>query len=141
MQIGKVAKLTALTVDAIRFYERRSLLPKPARTVGRFRLYTGDDVLRLDFIRRMQDLGFSLSEIKQLLELRERRLNACDEVSALLKTKLENVRSKISELQKLEVELAVDLRKCNRELKSREKHGPRSCPVLASSIQRRQVLC
>ncbi len=50
MQIGQVAKLTALTVDAIRFYERRSLLPKPARTVGRFRLYT--DVVRLDFISK-----------------------------------------------------------------------------------------
>jgi DNA-binding transcriptional MerR regulator len=133
MQIGEVAKLTALTIDAIRFYERRSLLPKAARTAGRFRLYTNSDVERLDFIKTMQDLGFSLQEIKQLLELRERRLDACDEVSGLLKAKLISVRSKITELQKLETELAADLRKCGRELKHRARHAPRGCPVLAGS--------
>jgi DNA-binding transcriptional MerR regulator len=136
MQIGQVAKLTALTVDAIRFYERRSLLPKAARTAGRFRLYTNGDVVRLDFIKTMQNLGFSLWEIKQLLELRERRLDACDEVSALLKAKLVSVRSKIRELQKLETELAADLRKCSRELKHRARHAPRSCPVLVGSSQK-----
>ena len=52
MQIGEVAKLTALTVDAIRFYERRALLPKAPRTAGRFRLYTNSDVARLGFIGR-----------------------------------------------------------------------------------------
>jgi DNA-binding transcriptional MerR regulator len=119
MQIGQVAKLIALTIDAVRFYERHSLLPKAARTAGRFRLYTNGAVARLDFIKTMQDLGFSLQEIKQLLELRERRLDACDEVSALLKAKLVSVRSKIRELQKLETELAADLRKCSWELKHR----------------------
>jgi DNA-binding transcriptional MerR regulator len=58
MQIGEVAKWTALTVDAIRFYERRALLPKASRTVRRFRLYTNDDVARLGSIRQMQGLGF-----------------------------------------------------------------------------------
>ena len=93
MQIGGVAKLTALSVDAIRFYERRALLPKPPRTAGRFRLYTNQDVERLDFIRRMQGLGFSLREIRQLLDLREHHREACHEVRDLLKTKLVNVRS------------------------------------------------
>ncbi len=60
MQIGEVAKLTALSVDAIRFYERRTLLPKAPRTAGRFRLYSHEDVAQLSFIRKMQGLGFSL---------------------------------------------------------------------------------
>lgn len=133
MQIGEVARLTALTVDAIRFYERRALLPKALRTPGRFRLYTNDDVARLGFIRQMQGLGFSLTEIRQLLELREHHLDACLEVRDLLKTKLEKVHSKIRELEQLERELALDLHKCNRELKHRQKHTPRKCPILISS--------
>ncbi|MGA7380026.1 MAG: heavy metal-responsive transcriptional regulator [Terriglobales bacterium] len=142
MQIGEVAKLTALTVDAIRFYERRALLPKAPRTAGRFRLYTNDDVGRLGFIRQMQGLGFSLSEIKQLLELREHHLDACLEVRDLLKTKLEKVHSKIRELGQLEHELALDLHKCNRELKHRQRRTPRKCPILISSNGKvREVPC
>jgi DNA-binding transcriptional MerR regulator len=142
MQIGEVAKLTALTVDAIRFYERRALLPKAPRTPGRFRLYTSDDVCRLGFIRQMQGLGFSLTEIKQLLELREHHLDACLEVRDLLKTKLGKVHSKIRELEKLEHELALDLHKCNRELKRRQRRTPRTCPILISPNGKvRQMPC
>lgn len=133
MQIGEVAKVTALTVDAIRFYERRALLPKAPRTAGRFRLYSDDDVERLAFIRQMQGLGFSLREVKQLLDLREHRLDACDEVKELLKTKLEKVRSKVRELERLERGLVLDLQKCNRELRRRQSHAPRHCPVLSTS--------
>lgn len=136
MQIGEVAKRTALTVDAIRFYERRALLPKAPRSAGRFRLYCGEDIVRLGFIREMQGLGFSLHEIRQLLDLRERRLDACHKVRDLLKMKLEKVGSKIRELERLERELALDLRKCNRELKHRERHAPQSCPVLTRSDAR-----
>jgi DNA-binding transcriptional MerR regulator len=132
MQIGEAAKRTALSVDAIRFYEKRSLLPKPPRTSGRFRLYSDDDVARLDFIRQMQGLGFSLREVRQLLDLRAHPLNACQEVRHLLETKLKEVRGKISDLQTLERELSLDFRKCNLELKSRGKHSARGCPVLSS---------
>ena len=128
LQIGEVAKLTALSIDAIRFYERSSLLPEVSRTPGRFRLYTNADVARLSFIRKVQSLGFSLREVRQILDLRENRLDACKEVSELVKMKLVEVRSKIRELQKLEGELASGLRKCNAERKHHRKH--RSCPVL-----------
>lgn len=141
MQIGEASKRTSLTPDAIRFYERRSLLPKPERTAGRFRLYTDADVERLSFIRQMQGLGFSLREIGQLLDLRERRFDACHEVKDLLDAKLKKVRAKVKELASLERELIADLRKCNRELKHRKKHEPISCPVLASSHTRRNHKC
>ncbi len=130
IQIGEAAKLTALSIDAIRLYERRALLPKVPRTAGRFRLYTADDISRLSFIKQMQGVGFSLQEIKRLLDLRERPRNACREVSELLKTKLAKVRGTIQELKELERELAVDLKKCNRELTYSKKHPPRNCPIL-----------
>ena len=130
MQIGEAAQRAALTIDTIRFYEWRTLLPAAPRTVGQFRLYTADDLIRLNFIKQMQGLGFSLDQIKQLLELRDRGRYACDEVSNLLSDKLIEIRGKIRELQKLETALALDLRKCNRELKQRRSRAPRQCPVL-----------
>ncbi len=62
MQIGIVAKKIGLSVDAIRFYERNALLPRPPRTQGGFRRYAENDVETLVFIRRVQGLGFKLSE-------------------------------------------------------------------------------
>ena len=130
MHIGEAAKRSLLTVDAIRFYERQALLPKSPRTEGRFRMFTIDDVARLQFIRQMQGLGFSLKEIKQLLDLRSHKVEACPSVRDLLGTKIATIRAKIHELQKLEAELSADLRKCNRELRHRKSHAPCACPVL-----------
>ena len=130
MQIGEVAKRASLTVDTIRFYERRRLLPKAERTSGKFRLYTEDAVERLRFIQQMQGLGFSLKEVGELLQLRERKVEACEPVKKLLKTKLADVRSKLTDLRQLEAELVADLSKCNRELNRRRRHAPCACPVL-----------
>ena len=133
IQIGEVAKRAALTVDAIRFYERRRLLPKAARSVGRFRLYSKDAVERLRFIRQMQGLGFSLREIGELIDLRDRKVDACESVSELLKAKLADVHSKLEELQQLESHLQADLRKCNLELKHRQRSAAGPCPVLQNT--------
>jgi MerR family transcriptional regulator, mercuric resistance operon regulatory protein len=130
MQIGEVAKRASLTVDAIRFYERRKLLPRSERTSGKFRLYTEDAVERLRFIQQMQGLGFSLNEVGELLKLRERKGNACEAVKTLLEAKLTDVRSKLADLLRLESELVADLRKCNRELNYRRRNTPCPCPVL-----------
>ena len=130
MQIGEVAKRTSLTADAIRFYERRKLLPKPLRSAGRFRLYGDGTVERLHFIQQMQGLGFSLREVSELIQLRERRVDACESVRELLKAKLTDVRAKLQDLRHLESELETDLRKCNRELNHRRRHAACPCPVL-----------
>jgi len=130
MQIGELAKRTALTVDAIRFYERRQLLSKATRSTGGFRLYTADDIEQLHFIRQMHGLGFSLREIRELMDLRTRKIAACEPVRELLKHKVEDVRTKLGELQKLESELMADLQKCNKELKRRQRHAASACPVL-----------
>jgi MerR family transcriptional regulator, mercuric resistance operon regulatory protein len=132
IQIGEAAQRAKLSIDTIRFYERRALLPRAPRTIGQFRLYTVDDVARLTFIRQMQGLGFSLQEIKQLLDLRDRGGHACREVRDLLSSKLAEIRRKIRDLQNLENELVLDLQKCDRELKNRRGHGPQRCPILSS---------
>src|SRR6266567_7537062 len=126
MQIGIVAKKIGLSVDAIRFYERSALLPRPPRTQGGFRQYAESDVETLAFIRRVQGLGFKLSEIRSLLRLRGNRLQPCAPVRRRLQEKLAGVRQKLADLQKLERELRLALRSCDKELRKRPAH----CPIL-----------
>lgn len=130
MQIGEVAERTALTVDAIRCYEKRKLLPKASRSAGRFRLYTEDAIDRLRFIRQMQVLGFSLREVGELIKLRTHKVDACESVKELLKAKLASVRAKMHGLGQLESELRADLNKCTRELNHRRRHAACACPML-----------
>jgi len=126
MQIGIVAKKVGLSVDAIRFYERNALLPRPARTQGGFRQYGERDVETLAFIRRVQGLGFKLSEIRSLLNLRGSRMQPCAPVRRRLQAKLADVREKLANLQKLEFELRSALRSCDKELRKQGAH----CPIL-----------
>ena len=130
IQIGELAKRTTLSIDAIRFYEKRQLLPKAARSAGGFRLYSTEDLERLLFIRQIHGLGFSLREIRELVDLRTRKVDACETVRKLLKHKLIVIRAKRRELQALESELMIDLRKCNKELLHRKRHTACACPVL-----------
>ena len=130
LQIGAVAQETGLTVDAIRFYEKSGLLKRPPRTEGGFRLFRMQDVQNLKFIRKAQDLGFSLQEIRELLLLQGDSVAACGHVRELLDQKLASVRGKIEELQKLERSLASALRKCDRELKALGASHEERCPVL-----------
>ena len=130
MQIGELAKRTALSVDAIRFYEKQRLLPKATRSVGGFRLFTVDDIQHVQFIRQMHKLGFSLREIKELMGLRARKAGACESVRELLNRKLEGIRARMRDLRKLECELLSDLRKCDRELRHRRQHAASGCPIL-----------
>jgi DNA-binding transcriptional MerR regulator len=127
MQIGTVAKRIGLSVDAIRFYERSALLPLAPRTNGGFRRYDNDDVETLLFIRRVQALGFTLEEIRELLGMRQSKLRACGSVRRRLKQKLACVRAKLEDLEKLEHELDSALRSCDRELRKRAV----DCPILA----------
>jgi len=126
MQIGIVAKKIGLSVDAIRFYERHGLLPRPPRTEGGFRRYAEKDVETLAFVRRVQGLGFKLSEIGDLLKLRGNRLQPCAPVQRRLQEKLADVQRKLGNLHKLEHELRLALRSCNKELHKRSAH----CPIL-----------
>ena len=126
MQIGVVAKKVGVSVDAVRFYERNGLLPRPPRTEGGFRRYAECDVETLAFVRRVQGLGFKLSEIRGLLQLRGNSMQPCAPVKRRLEKKLADVKKKLSDLQRLDNELRLALRSCNRELRKRDAH----CPIL-----------
>ncbi len=126
MQIGAVARKTGLSVDAIRFYERNSLLSSPLRTPGGFRQYAESDVETLAFIRSAQGLGFTLKEIRELLELRHSRVQPCAPVRRQLEHKLSEVRRKLADMQKLERELRMALRKCKEQMRRRSGR----CPLL-----------
>jgi len=130
LRIGELASRAAMTVDAIRFYEKRGLLPKAQRSTGHFRVYSPRDLERVRFIRQMQALGFSLREIRELVDLRGRKTEACETVRQLLQEKLTATRARARRLNQLERELLADLKKCNEELRSRRRHKPCPCPVL-----------
>lgn len=129
LRIGVVSKRAGLSIDAIRFYERRRLLRSPARSEGGYRLFREDDVETLLFIERAQELGFSLNEIRELLSLRSNG-KACPRVKKLLDAKLTVVARKIADLRGLEKELASALDECNAALQ--KKPEPEGCPVLGS---------
>jgi MerR family copper efflux transcriptional regulator len=134
MQIGIVARKIGLSVDAIRFYERNALLPRPLRTPGGFRQYGENDVETLAFIRRVQGLGFKLSEIRDLLKLRGNRLQPCAPVRHRLEEKLADVQRKLADLHHLEHELRLALRNCDKELRKRSAH----CPILREKTHSKQ---
>jgi DNA-binding transcriptional MerR regulator len=131
VHIGNVAKKSGVSVDAIRFYERNALLPQPSRTQGGFRLYAESDIETLAFIRRAQGLGFKLSEIRSLLSLRRSRVQPCAPVRRRLQAKLADVRRKLADLARLERELRLALRSCDRELRKQSAH----CPILREKIR------
>lgn len=129
MHIGRIAKKIGLTPDAIRFYERKALLPRAPRTAGGFRQYAESDVELLGFIRQAQALGFTLREVRELAELRTARQQPCAPVRRRLQQKLLHVQQKLADLRKLENELRAALRRCNRGLRQRSTR----CPLLAGS--------
>lgn len=129
VKIGQVAKKTGLSVDAIRFYERAGLLPRPFRTGGGYRLYDQGDVADLEFIQRAQQLGFSLKEIGELFSIQRHPQEACVHVRDLITHKLALVRGKIEELQQLQSGLETALKQCRKALRQPAKHQD-SCPVL-----------
>ncbi|MGH9727303.1 MAG: MerR family DNA-binding protein [Candidatus Acidiferrales bacterium] len=134
MFIGRIAKKAGLSVDAIRFYERNAILTRSARTEGGFRLYTDHDVEALLFVRRAQRLGFSLRQIRELLALSRNRVRSCAAVRDRLRQKLGEVQDKIREMEHLDGELRIALRRCERELRKRKSQ----CPLLETPSERRR---
>ena len=134
-RIGRVAQDTGVTIDTIRFYEKQGLLRRSPRSEGGFRLFGAEDIEALKFVRKAQELGFSLNEIRELLILRADHVPACSHVKDLLDQKLAMVRQKIAELQKLEGGLKSALRKCKRELRSAAPGHAECCPVIAEINQ------
>jgi DNA-binding transcriptional MerR regulator len=135
VHIGRAASLTGLSVDTIRFYQKLGLLKDHGRSSGGYRLFNEEQVHDLSFVRHAQDLGFSLNEVKELLALRQRH-HACSEVQSMLTRKLADVREKIKGLARLEKEIRVALRNCNRELRLKRAIKHEDCCPLLSKLDR-----
>ncbi|MCS7015841.1 MAG: Hg(II)-responsive transcriptional regulator [Gemmatales bacterium] len=126
LRSGEVARLAGVNVETLRYYERRGLLPQPPRRPSGYRMYPPETVERVRFIKRAQQLGFSLREIQQLLQLDSAAWASCEEVCAITERKIQEIAEKIRDLQKIQRALQSLLRQCPRI-------APISkCPILAS---------
>ena len=105
VSIGSLSKMTGVKVPTIRYYEQVRLLPEPDRSEGNQRRYSGQAVERLGFIRHARDLGFSVEAIRELLELSDQPDRPCEEANRIAREQLAAVRSRITKLKRLEIEL------------------------------------
>ena len=105
MKIGEVAREAGLGVHAVRFYEREGLVPAPRRQASGYRDYSPEVVPRLRFIRRAKEVGFSLGETLNLLELDADSSAAAADVKRIAESTLEDIQSRISALQRVRREL------------------------------------
>ncbi len=132
IQIGDLAKRAGVTVDTVRFYERRKLVPSAPRSGGGFRLFGPEVVERIRFIKQAQELGFSLEEIKGLLATGG--ADECRRVRDLLKTKIDELDTRMKAMKEFRRTLTLHLSACERELGA---HGQDACcPVVMTSKQR-----
>lgn len=105
MQIGELASKAAVKISTVRYYERTGLLPTPGRSEGGRRLYQARDLQRLRFIRQAQAFGFSLTDIRRLLAVREHGQPVCLEVQALAQRELERTERKLTGIRSYRDEL------------------------------------
>jgi len=111
MTIGALAKAARVNVETVRYYQRRKLLGVPARPTGGVRRYGEDALARIRFIKRAQDLGFTLDEIAALLELE--RFSACRPARALAAKKLALVDARLHDLERLRSVLEELIERCD----------------------------
>ena len=102
MSRGSLAKETGVNIETIRYYEKIGLMPDPARSSGGHRIYDQSHTKRLSFIRRSRELGFTLQEIRELLELVDGGDYTCAEVRDRTLYHLDDVAQKIRDLQKMQ---------------------------------------
>jgi len=123
MTIGRLAKAGGVNVETIRYYQRRGLLAEPERPAGSVRRYGPEAAGRLAFIRRAQEVGFTLEEVRALLELAE--TPNCRGARRLAANKLVLVETRIRDLDRMRRALRSLVRQC-------DAGGARSCPIIDS---------
>lgn len=104
LTIGKLAEMAGVGVETIRFYQRKELLREP-KVLSGFRTYSEEDAQRIVFIKKAQDLGFTLNEVKELLELNTKPRQTCGAVKAKTEAKLKEIETKIADLNRMKASL------------------------------------
>lgn len=128
MWMSEAAEQAGVNVQTIRYYERRGLLPPPRRGTSGYRDLQPDTVRRVRFIKRAQDLGFSLEEIAELLSLRSDKMRNRTRVRGVAERRLEQVDRKIAELVALRDVLRMLVHRCHVS-------RARECPILEALEQ------
>lgn len=131
MKIGQIASQTGIGIETIRYYERLGLLPSPQRRPSGYRQYGDETVRQLHYIRHAKELGFTLSEIRELLELSFAASACCDHIQQRAESKLEDIESKICTLKTMQRSLRKILTRC------RKNGSARDCPLHHKPQQRR----
>lgn len=129
MTIGKLAKICGVGIETIRFYERKGLIPKPERKDSVFRQYGQKDVRRLHFILMAKKHGFTLNEIKHLLELGASPDASCEQVRREAEEKIHLIEQKIAELQSMKNALRRLAASCQGAVPAGE------CPIIDAFYQ------
>lgn len=124
LKTSELARAAGVGVETVRYYLRRGLLAEPPRAPSGYRRFPPDAVRRIAFVRRTQALGFTLDEIRELLELRVERPHACEAVEERAKARIAAVEEKLDELQRMKRALARVVAACE----ARERTG--HCPLL-----------
>ncbi len=126
LTIGHLAKQSGVNLETVRYYERRGLLPTPPRSAAGYRLFPAEAARRLQFIRRAQELGFSLTEIQELLSLRMSRTTTSAAIRARAEAKIADIEAKIRSLESMKKTLRKLTRVCDGCAPVAE------CPILES---------
>lgn len=127
LTIGKIAKRVQVSADAIRFYEREGLVRPAQKSESGYRLYTDEAVRRLGFIKHAQQCGFSLAEIRELLELRSDDRSCCDDAYRVAVDKKLQLETKIKALKAMSRALSGLIEICSHDQKSLDE-----CPILGA---------
>ena len=114
LAIGEMSRKTGVNIETIRYYERIGVMPEPVRTEGGHRAYDAEQLKRLFFIKRSRELGFSLGEIRALLDLVGSGNYSCSEVHSMTVSHLATVRKKLADLRRLERVLKEMTAQCSR---------------------------
>ncbi|AMV27642.1 Mercuric resistance operon regulatory protein [Gemmata sp. SH-PL17] len=122
MKIGEVAKLSGTGIETIRFYEREGLLEPERRSSG-YRQFDGASVERLNYIRRAKELGFTLAEIRELLEL-SFAASTCEHVRQRAEAKIADIEGRVRSLQQMRRSLGRIVKRC------RVKNSTEDCPLV-----------
>ncbi len=114
LTIGKLAKEAGVGVETIRFYEREALIKRPQTKRGAYRVYPSADIPKIRFIKRAQELGFTLKEIKVLLSLDQNTRATCEDVAKKAEEKRQEIRVKMGDLLKMERALTKLIGACRK---------------------------
>ena len=137
MQSGELARLTGLSTDALRHYERLGLLPKPPRTRGDYREYPPQALPRVRLIQRALNAGFSLAELATILRMRDRGEIPCHKARAMAQVKLQQIKQQIKELLVMRKQLEGILEDWDSRLAGTRKGAPaRLLEALPNGLKR-----